>query len=56
MLMFAALTVALLALLISDDRTASFAWSLSAPDGIAVCAMGVGVFWFVKHLKNDERL
>jgi hypothetical protein len=56
MLMFAALTVGLLALLISDDRKGGFAWSLSVPDVVAVCAMGVAVYWFIKYIKKDERL
>jgi hypothetical protein len=52
----AALTVGLVALLVSDDRAGGFSWSLSVPDLIAVCAIGMAVYLFIRHSEKDGRL
>jgi len=55
-LKFAALTVGLLALLITDDRADGFSWSLSVPDVIAVCAIGMAVYLLIRYSEKDGRL
>jgi hypothetical protein len=44
------------ALLISDDRAGGFSWSLSVPDVMAVCAMGMAVYLFIRYSEKDGRL